>query len=127
MVRLARVSAFSMCHPQLIRSHQLTRHNGGNTLKSQGNRKGRRAPPLNWVECGCDWLGDKRHLSRDQRTTVDANPAHYCMPAASMSGHLCLVPGITRGARKILQSHAVSTTAALAGAAGHPALQQHTM
>src|SRR6266853_1367553 len=36
----------------------------------------------------CDWLGDKRHLSRDQRTTVDANPAHYCMPAASMSGHL---------------------------------------
>jgi hypothetical protein len=78
--------------------------------------------------CGsCDWLGDKRHLSRDQRTTVDADPAHYCMPAASMSGHLCLVPGITRGARKILQSNAVPTTAALAGAAGHPALQQHTM
>src|SRR5438067_1454657 len=67
MVRLARVSAFSMCHPQLIRSHQLTRHNGGNTLKSQGNRKGRRAPPLNWVECGfcpkielCDIYGPAR-------------------------------------------------------------------
>jgi predicted RecB family nuclease len=48
------------------------------------------------------------------------------MPAASMSGHLCLVPGITRGAKKILLGNAVLTTAALAGAAGHPALQQHT-
>jgi hypothetical protein len=75
----------------------------------------------------CDWLGDKRHLSRDQRTTVDANPAHYCMPTAGMSGDLCLVPGITRGAKKILQGNAVPTTVALAGAAGHPALQQHTM
>jgi hypothetical protein len=28
-----------------------TRHNGGNTLKSQGNHKGLRAPPLNPVEC----------------------------------------------------------------------------
>lgn len=58
---------------------------------------------------------------------MDTNPSHYCMPVASMSGHLSLVPGITRGAKKILQSNAVPTTAALAGAAGHPALQQHTM
>lgn len=78
--------------------------------------------------CGsCDWLGDKRHLSQVQRNQVDANPNHYCVPAASMNGHLCLVPGITRGAKKILQSNAVPTTAALAGASGHPALQLHTV
>ncbi|WP_404785892.1 DEAD/DEAH box helicase [Altericista sp. CCNU0014] len=75
----------------------------------------------------CDWLGDKRHLGNAQKVRVDANPAHYCMPAASMSGHLCLVPGITRGAKKILQSNAVSTTGDLANAAGHSALQEHTV
>src|SRR6266568_6805168 len=58
MVRFARVgvAAFSMYHPRVIRSHQLTRHNGGNTLKSQGNRKGLRALPLNWVECGVFYM-----------------------------------------------------------------------
>ena len=85
---------------------------------------------LPWHVCsmcsGCDWLGDKRHLSRTQRATVDANPTHYCLSAASLSGHLSLVPGITRGAKKILQNNALPDTAALAGAAGHPALQLHT-
>jgi hypothetical protein len=85
---------------------------------------------LEWHVCGscsnCDWLGDKRHLSRTDKAAVDANPTHYCMPAAHMSGHLCLVPGITRGARKILQSHAVPTTTVLATSSGHPALQKHT-
>src|SRR2546421_8093738 len=60
MVRFARVgvAACFMCHPQVLRSHQRTRYNGGNTLKSQDNRKGLRAPPLNWVEC------DPTHLAR---------------------------------------------------------------
>lgn len=75
----------------------------------------------------CDWLGDKRHLNRDHQATVNASPAHYCVPEASLSGHLCLVPGITRGAKKILQGNAVPTTAALASAVGHPAFQQHTV
>lgn len=86
---------------------------------------------LEWHVCGtcsnCDWLGDKRHLSQSQKATVDATPAHYCMPTARMTGHLSLVPGITRGARKILQIHAVPDTAALAGAAGHHSLQRHTL
>jgi len=85
---------------------------------------------LEWHVCGtcsnCDWLGDKRHLSQSQRATVDTHPEHYCMPKARMTGHLCLVPGITRGARKILQVHAVPNTAALARAAGHHSLQRHT-
>ncbi|MFZ2950726.1 MAG: AAA domain-containing protein [Desulfuromonadaceae bacterium] len=87
---------------------------------------------LEWHVCGscsnCDWLGDKRHLGQSQRAVVDANPQHYCMPAARMSGHLSLVPGITRGARKILQRHAVPDTQSLATApVGHPALQLHTV
>lgn len=78
--------------------------------------------------CGnCDWLGDKRHMGLRQRVIVDANPNHYCMPLASSSGHLCLVPGVTRGAKKVLNLNTVPDTAALASAIGHPALQQHTL
>ena len=78
--------------------------------------------------CGsCDWLGDKRHMGQNQRDIVDANPGHYCMPLASDSGHLCLVPGVTRGAKKVLHLNTVLDTPALAGAAGHPALQLHTL
>lgn len=86
---------------------------------------------LEWHVCGtcsnCDWLGDKRHLSQSQRDKVDAMPGHYCMPEARRTGHLSLVPGITRGARKVLQIHAVPDTTALAGSAGHHSLQRHTL
>jgi hypothetical protein len=49
------------------------------------------------------------------------------MPAAAAGGHLCLVPGITRGAKKVLQQHTVNDTAALSAASGHPVFQQHTL
>lgn len=75
----------------------------------------------------CDWLGDKRHMGQRDRIKVDARPDHYCMPLASASGHLCLVPGITRGAKKVLCHNTVLDTPSLATAAGHPALQQHTL
>src|SRR5205809_5462927 len=40
MVRFSRVglAAVPMCHPQVIRSRQLIRHDGGNALKSQDHR-----------------------------------------------------------------------------------------
>lgn len=86
---------------------------------------------LDWHISGscsaCDWLGDTRHMGSAHQLTVNANPTHYCMPLAASSGHLCLVPGITRGAKKVLQQNTVSDTAALASAQGHPALQQHTL
>ena len=94
------------------------------------------ASPTGWQDlewhvanaCGnCDWLGDKRHMGANQRTVVDTNPCHYCMPLASATGHLCLVPGVTRGARKVLHLNTVPDTQTLAGAAGHPALQLHTL
>jgi hypothetical protein len=86
---------------------------------------------LDWHICGscsaCDWLGDKRHMGQDQRRIVDGNPQHYCMPLAEATGHLCLVPGITRGAKKVLHQNTVNNTAVLATAVGHPALQLHTL
>ncbi len=78
--------------------------------------------------CGaCDWLGDRRHMGQDQRRVVDGSPQHYCMPLAEATGHLCLVPGITRGAKKVLHQNTVNDTAGLAAAVGHPALQLHTL
>src|SRR5688572_17953043 len=54
MVRFVRVclAALSMCHPQVIVSRQLIRHDGGNILKYQDNRAGLQRLPLNPMECG---------------------------------------------------------------------------
>src|SRR6266849_4402155 len=54
MVRFSRVwrAVVRMGHPQVIRFRQLMRDDGGNTLKSQDNRKGLRMLPLNAIECG---------------------------------------------------------------------------
>ncbi|WP_323846587.1 DEAD/DEAH box helicase [Microbulbifer magnicolonia] len=75
----------------------------------------------------CDWLGDKRHLGRTQHTLIDSNRGGYCITTATDSGHLSLIPGITRGAKKTLELNSISDAASLAGSTGHPALQQHTM
>lgn len=78
--------------------------------------------------CGsCDWLGDKRHLNRADHPTVDTNPSHYCVPEAAKTGHLSLIPGITRGAKKVLQRNSVNNVTDLASAIGHPAFQYHTV
>ncbi|MEM9214714.1 MAG: AAA domain-containing protein [Cyanobacteria bacterium P01_F01_bin.150] len=74
----------------------------------------------------CDWLGDKRHLSKEDKNTVDSNPNHYCLPFAKVSDHLSLVPGISHGAKRILHNNAVNTTADLAHAHGNKAFQEHT-
>jgi hypothetical protein len=54
MVRLCRirVAAVPMCYPQIIRSRQLMRYDGDNTLQYQDNREGLRTLPLNAMECG---------------------------------------------------------------------------
>lgn len=86
---------------------------------------------LDWHISGscsaCDWLGDKRHMGPAHREIVERNLSHYCMPLAESTGHLCLVPGITRGAKKVLHQNTVANTSALASAKGHPALQLHTL
>jgi hypothetical protein len=40
-----------MCYPQIIRSRQLMRYDGDNTLQYQDNREGLRTLPLNAMEC----------------------------------------------------------------------------
>lgn len=95
------------------------------------------SPAKSWADlewhisgsCGsCDWLGDKRHLNRVDHPVVDSNSSHYCVPDASRTGHLSLIPGITRGAKKILQRNSLHTAADLAAvASGHPAFQEHTV
>lgn len=98
---------------------------------SVGQTQGQGWQALEWHITGscsaCDWLGDRRHMGPAHRSIVDGNPTHYCMPLAESTGHLCLVPGITRGAKKVLHQNTVADTTALAGAVGHPALQQHTL
>jgi hypothetical protein len=53
MVRFSRVrvAALPLCHPQVIRSCQLIRHDGSNTLEYQDKREGFRTLPLNTMEC----------------------------------------------------------------------------
>src|SRR5215831_15090520 len=53
MVRFSRVrlAACLMCHPQVIRSRQWMRHDGGNTLQYQDHREGLRTLPLKAMEC----------------------------------------------------------------------------
>ncbi len=75
----------------------------------------------------CDWLGDKRHLGSHQQTVIDSDRGGYCITLAADSGHLSLIPGITRGAKKTLELNSIFDAATLAGSLGHPALQQHTM
>src|SRR5215471_9249853 len=54
MVRFSRVglAAVPICHPQVIRSRQRIRHDGGNAWKSQDHREGLRPLPLKAMECG---------------------------------------------------------------------------
>src|SRR5437879_12765457 len=53
MVRFSRVclAAVPMCHPQVIKSRQWMRHDGGNTLQYQDPYEGLRALPLKVMEC----------------------------------------------------------------------------
>jgi len=75
----------------------------------------------------CDWLGDKRHLGSGQQSVIDANRGGYCITTASDTGHLSLIPGITRGAKKTLELNSIPNASSLASSSGHQALQQHTM
>lgn len=66
----------------------------------------------------CDWLGYGRWLGGPSALAVAANPSHYCVPNAELVDHLSRIVGITRGARRVLSQHAVTTAAAVAGHTG---------
>src|SRR5215471_15954595 len=77
MVRFSRVrlAAVPMCHPQVIKSRQWRRHDGGNTLQYQGPYEGLKALPLKAMEC--DKLSDPRLVPQ---------PANPHVGRLSMSG-----------------------------------------
>src|SRR6266446_5600560 len=87
MVRFSRVglAAVPMCHPSVIRSRKLMRHNGSNTLKSQDNREGRRALPLNSMECG--------YASDAVRTELFSDPRGLFANSTRPSGRAVMVDG----------------------------------
>lgn len=75
----------------------------------------------------CDWLGHEKWASSKDKARITANPEHYCFSSAKQCGHLSQIAGLTRGARKTLQAHAIqTTTAAAASTHAHAAFQQHS-
>jgi DNA invertase Pin-like site-specific DNA recombinase len=76
MVRFERVrlDTLLMCHPQVIGSRQLIRHNGGNTLRYQDNREGLQTLPLNPVECE-KLYADETNTIADIRKTLNISRA----------------------------------------------------
>ncbi|SMP59357.1 AAA domain-containing protein [Noviherbaspirillum suwonense] len=75
----------------------------------------------------CDWLGHEKWANSKDKVRISAQPTHYCYSAAKLTGHLSQIAGMTRGARKTLQIHAIQNTASAAAAlSAHPAFQQHS-
>ena len=91
-----------MCHPQVIKSRQRMRHDGGHTLQSQGRCEGLRALPLNSMEC------DRSHESAKQ---VWANlPAVYREQATFYTDQYAVYTGIIPAAQhKTITKHARKT------------------
>src|SRR5215475_5141362 len=76
MVRFARVglAAVPICHPQVIRSRQRIRHDGGNAWKSQDHREGLRPLPLKAMECGkMQWTRAGAHKVLQIRGVIASN------------------------------------------------------
>ena len=69
--------------PQVIVSHQMMRHDGGDTMKSQAHHAGLRALPLKAMECGKVsprqlWRG-LSHLSAYSRYTTIGDAGERCV------------------------------------------------
>lgn len=76
----------------------------------------------------CDWLGFERWLSKDDQALVKAQPTWYCKPVAEAQMHLSSIPNLSRGARRILEAHQVSSLTHVAGLGKtHSALSLHSM
>lgn len=75
----------------------------------------------------CDWLGNRNWLSTDDKKLFNANPTHYCFPAAEKDNHLSRVPNVSRGARQVLEANAVPDVPALKNTpATSPVMTKHT-
>jgi hypothetical protein len=76
----------------------------------------------------CDWLGYGRWLNQEDREKVGSRPDHYCAANAELTDHLSRIVGVSRGARKTLDQHTFTTTAAVAQTTGNEApYRQHSL
>ncbi|WP_432734488.1 DEAD/DEAH box helicase [Maridesulfovibrio sp. FT414] len=57
----------------------------------------------------CDWLGHEKWANPSDKNKITSFPDHYCYTAAEQLGHLCRIPGMTRGARKTLENNLICT------------------
>src|SRR6267142_1501948 len=91
MVRFVRVclAALSMCHPQVIVSRPLIRHDGGNILKYQDNRAGLQRLSLNPMECGIStlYVGKTRPYAPRYAWSMTYVFFHHCV-AQRRSWHI---------------------------------------
>jgi hypothetical protein len=77
---------------------------------------------------GCDWLGNKEWLFGADKDYFNANPMHYCLPAAEGSGHLSQISGLSKGATHILANDGHNKLIDIVGiAAEHPTLKKHSL
>ena len=75
----------------------------------------------------CDWLGNRDWLSPADQVFYDANPNHYCIPAAKSSGHLSQIANLSRGARRVLEDGGTKDVTALQALdPTAPVLSQHS-
>lgn len=63
----------------------------------------------------CDWLGNEGWLFGEDLRTFEANPNHYCLPAAEADDHLCQLPNLSKGASSVLVQNGHSTLSNLVG------------
>ncbi len=61
----------------------------------------------------CDWLGVEGWLNPTDKVFFFNNPNNYCSQAAETQDHLCRIPGLSKGARKILMDNGVDTVTEL--------------
>lgn len=98
------------------------------TILRQGNADWR---TLDWhvgSRCAsCDWLGYESWLSPSDRQVVEAHPDHYCFRRARDTDHISRLPLLTRGSRRVMESHGLSTVTAIAQTSGvEPVYGSHT-
>jgi len=75
----------------------------------------------------CDWLGISNWATVADKAKIQAHPDHYCLPNAELLRHLSRIAGVSRGARKTLEHHAIVDTASLATTTGNePAYKEHS-
>jgi hypothetical protein len=76
----------------------------------------------------CDWLGIGKWATSTDKAKIQALPDHYCLPNAELMQHLSRIAGVSRGARKTLELHAIADTSVLATTTGNePAYKEHSL